>query len=205
MRIKKEVFHLLALTLVPELGKSRLHQLMLRCPSPRQAFRRSPAQLARHFSLPRESQTFIASGGALRAAEDALQETRAKGIQILSLFDDSYPQLLKEIFDPPLILHCLGRIEALSHPSIALVGSRRGTIYGKEAARKLARDLASAGLGIVSGLARGIDTQGHIGALDGGGLTVAVLGSGVDVVYPRENRRLYKRIGEEECVISEFP
>ena len=203
--MKEEVFHLLALTLVPGLGRSRLHRLIRRSGSPRDAFQRSPAELVRHFSLPRESQAFIASGCALRAAEDALKETRAEGIQVLSYFDDRYPQLLKEIFEPPLILYCLGNVETLCHPSIALVGSRRCSVYGKEVSRKLARDLASSGVGIVSGLARGIDSQAHLGALDAEGLTVAVLGSGVDVVYPRENRRLYERIREQGCIISEFP
>ena len=203
--MKEEVFHLLALTLVPGLGTSRLHQLIRRYDSPREAFQRSPGELVRHFSLPQQSRAFIANGGVLRAAEATLKETRAERIQVLSYFDDQYPQLLKEIFEPPLILYCLGKVETLSHPSIALVGSRRCSVYGKEVSRKLARDLASAGVGIVSGLARGIDSQAHLGALEAQGLTITVLGSGVDVVYPRENRRLYGRIREQGCIISEFP
>ena len=203
--MKEETFHLLALTLIPGLGRSRLHQLIQGCGSPTEAFQLSGADLRRHFHLSPEIRGFIASGCALRAAENTLRDTRAKQIRILSLFDPEYPYLLKEIFEPPLILYCLGNLEASREPSIALVGSRRCSIYGKQVSQKLARELASTGLVIVSGLARGIDSQGHIGALEAGGLTVTVLGNGVDVIYPRENRRLYERIRHHGCILSEFP
>lgn len=203
--MKDQAFYGLALTLVPGLGVSRLHQLLRRCGSSLEVFKLSRAELGQSFQLAHEVQAFIAGGCALRAAEKVLQETRAKQIRILSLFDDEYPQLLKEIFEPPLILYCRGDVEVLRRPCLALVGSRRASVYGKQVSQKLARDLASAGLGIVSGLARGIDSQGHIGALDVGGLTIAVLGNGVDVIYPRENRRLYEAIREKGCILSEFP
>lgn len=203
--MKDATFHLLALTLVPGLGRSRLHQFIRRCGSPGDAFRFSRAELGSHFPLSREIRGFITSGCALQAAERTLKETKAGRIRILSLFDEQYPHLLKEIFEPPLILYCLGEVEVLREPSIALVGSRRCSIYGQQVSRKLAREIAAAGLVIVSGLARGIDSQGHLGALDAGGPTVTVLGSGVDVVYPRENRGLYRRIRQGGCIVSEFP
>ena len=202
--MNEQVFSCLALSLVPGLGTSRLHQLIQECGSPMELLKLSPAELAR-FQVSREARAFISSACALRAAEKAIQQANEKGIRLLSIFDDEYPHLLKQIFDPPLVLYCLGNLAALRHPSIAVVGSRRCSVYGKEVTQKITRKLSSMGLCIVSGLARGIDSQAHIGALDGGGATVAVLGNGVDVIYPRENRRLYQRICRDGCVISEFP
>jgi DNA processing protein len=163
----------------------------------------SPAQLAR-FQLSEEARAFISSGSALRAGEEAARQAEKQGIRILSVFDDEYPHQLKQIFDPPLVLYCLGDPSVLRRPAIAVVGSRRCSLYGKEITEKITRKLSALGICIVSGLARGIDAQAHRGALENGGTTVAVLGSGVDVVYPRENRRLYQRVCERGCVISEF-
>ena len=201
--MKEETFHCLALSMIPALGSRRLNSLIQACGSPSELLRLSPAQLAR-FQLTEESKAFISSGCALRAGEKALQQAREKGICILSIFDDRYPHRLKQIFDPPLVLYCLGNLALLCRPSIAVVGSRRCSVYGKEITQKMTRELSSVGLCIVSGLARGIDSLAHIGALEGGGPTVAVLGNGVDVIYPRENRRLYRRLCESGCVISEF-
>lgn len=116
-----------------------------------------------------------------------------------------YPPLLREIPDPPLALHYVGDLSLLARPSIAVVGSRRATPYGVNAAAQLARDVASAGLVVVSGMARGIDAAAHHAALDAGGTTIAVLGTGIDVIYPRGNMRLFRRIAEHGLVISEFP
>ena len=124
---------------------------------------------------------------------------------LLSFFDPGYPQRLKEVHQPPLILYGQGQIQFVGRDSIAIVGSRRCTPYGREVTRKLARELSSMGLCVVSGLAQGIDAQAHLGALEGGGGTLAVLGNGVDVVYPRENGPLYQRICQQGCLISEFP
>lgn len=203
--MKDQTLYCLALSLVPGLGLSRLHQMVRRCGSAGEVFKLGRSELGHRFQLPSEIQAFVAGGAALQAAEKTLKETRERKICILSLFDDRYPHLLKEIFEPPLVLYCLGNVDVLRQPAVALVGSRRCSVYGKQISQKLARDLASAGLAIVSGLARGIDSQGHIGALEVGGTTVAILGNGVDVVYPRENRRLYQRIREQGCIVSEFP
>ena len=196
-------YHCLALSLVPGLGTTRIQLLIQACGSPAHVFRLPPAQLAR-FRLPEEARAFISSGSALRAGEEAVSQAEKQGIRILSVFDDEYPHSLKQIFDPPLVLYCLGDPSVLRRPAIAVVGSRRCSLYGKEITAKITRELSSLGVCIVSGLARGIDAQAHRGALENGGTTVAVLGSGVDVIYPRENRRLYQRICEQGCVISEF-
>jgi DNA processing protein len=201
--MNEKAHHCLALSLVPGLGTTRIHLLIQACGSLAHVFRLSPAQLVQ-FQLSEEARAFISSGGALRAGEEAARQAERQGIRILSVFDDEYPHPLKQIFDPPLVLYCLGDPSVLRRPAIAVVGSRRCSLYGREITGKITRELSSLGVCIVSGLARGIDAQAHRGALENGGTTVAVLGSGVDVIYPRENRRLYQRICERGCVISEF-
>jgi DNA processing protein len=123
---------------------------------------------------------------------------------VLTLDDGGYPPLLREICDPPLALHYRGRPDLLLQPAVAIVGSRRASPYGINVASRLARELAGAGAAIVSGLARGIDAAAHEAALDAGGATIAVLGTGIDVYYPRSNARLAKRVEGEGIVVSEF-
>jgi DNA processing protein len=126
------------------------------------------------------------------------------GASFITARDDGYPRLLKEINDPPIGLYRKGEYR-FEHPCIAIVGSRRTTLYGQAVAQKLAAQLAQLGFCIVSGLARGIDTAAHEGALSVGGRTAAVLGCGLDIVYPPENLDLYRRIAETGAVLSEFP
>ena len=124
---------------------------------------------------------------------------------VVAWSDQDYPTLLKQISSPPVILFSRGDVSAASRPAVAIVGSRRGSRSGLFVAEKLGRGLASAGFVVVSGMARGIDSAAHRGALSAGGATVAVLGSGVDVCYPRENKRLMAEIEERGAVLSEFP
>jgi DNA processing protein len=123
---------------------------------------------------------------------------------VITIIDEDYPPLLKEIADPPLALHVRGDRTLLARTSVALVGSRHASPYGVNASAHLARQLVSAGLVIVSGMARGIDAAAHHAALDGGGTTIAVLGTGIDVIYPRSNARLYHRIAERGLLVTEF-
>ena len=124
----------------------------------------------------------------------------------VTLLDDDYPALLREIIDPPLALFYRGRRELLTHrPLIAVVGSRHASPYGINAARFLAGELAAAGVGVVSGLAHGIDGAAHEAALDAPGPSIGVIGTGVDIVYPRHHRRLFERMEEQAVIISEFP
>lgn len=118
--------------------------------------------------------------------------------------DPGYPGLLKEIHDPPIGLYRKGKYE-FGHPGVAIVGSRRTTLYGQAVARKFGAELARLGFCVVSGLARGIDTATHEGALSVGGKTAAVLGTGIDLIYPPENLDLYRRIEAEGAILSEFP
>jgi DNA processing protein len=124
---------------------------------------------------------------------------------VVSRFDETYPLLLREICDPPLVLHFRGDLALLDRAAIAIVGSRRASPYALNAAAALTRPLAAAGLVIVSGLARGIDAAAHATALDTNGSTVAVLGTGIDVVYPRSNAQLFERIATHGLIVSEFP
>jgi DNA processing protein len=127
------------------------------------------------------------------------------GIRLVTLTDPEYPPLLSRIYDPPPLLYCRGTGFAPRRPAVALVGSRNGSFYGVKATERLAFSLAQQGVTVVSGLARGIDTAAHGGALMAGGHTIAVLGSALDVVYPPENQGLYDRIAEIGLVCSEFP
>lgn len=123
---------------------------------------------------------------------------------VVTLVDDDYPALLREIIDPPLVLHIRGDRSLLHRPAVAIVGSRRASPYGVNAAQHLARQLVSAGVVIVSGLARGIDAAAHEATLDAAGKTIAVLGNGIDLVYPRSNVRLARAIEASGCLVSEF-
>ena len=125
--------------------------------------------------------------------------------ETVTLIDDEYPVLLRNIIDPPLVLFYRGDLTLLHRPGLAIVGSRRASTYAINVAELLARQLAPTGLTIVSGLALGVDGAAHTSALDSGGTTIAVLGTGIDVLYPRANRRLFRRIGEHGLIVTEFP
>ncbi len=136
--------------------------------------------------------------GELKRADDF-------GARLVLHDDDEYPELLREIYDPPIVLYLKGRLLPEDKNSIAMVGARRTTHYGQDAARKLAYQLASHGVTVVSGGARGIDSASHQGALSAKGRTIAVLGTGINIVYPAENAELYEHIIENGAVITQFP
>lgn len=142
----------------------------------------------------------------LEKAQAEIERLEALGAQILTLADEAYPRLLREIYDPPIALYVKGELEAaLAQPTIAVVGSRRCSTYGTNAANFLARELAAHGITIVSGLARGIDGAAHRGALEAGGKTVGVIGTGMDVIYPKEHKKLTEEMAVGGAVVSEFP
>lgn len=136
--------------------------------------------------------------------EDQLSKIQAAGFMVWADYEEEYPSRLKEIHVPPLLLFGRGRYETLQKQAIAIVGSRRATTYGRKVARRLGRELAEAGLVVISGMARGIDSESHLGCLEGQGLTIGVLGNGLDVVYPRENQQLYSRVVEQGLLVTEF-
>ncbi len=135
----------------------------------------------------------------------SLQDLLATGTRIACVEDADYPSLLANIHDPPYLFYYLGELGILEGLCIAVVGSRRASHYGRSQARRFGQEMAQEGVVVVSGMARGIDTEAHLGALEAGGKTAAVLGSGLDIVYPPENGELLKKISEQGIVISEFP
>lgn len=139
-------------------------------------------------------------------AERGLRRLEAKGIRMISLVDEEYPPLLREISDPPLALFLRGKDqEALWAPCVAIVGSRKGSEHGRSLAARMAEGLSRSGVVVVSGLAYGIDAAAHRGALAGPSGTIAVLGCGPDIIYPAAHRSLFERILEEGLILSEFP
>jgi len=148
----------------------------------------------------------LGTGRSLELAQEEIARVTTAGVRLVSLDDPAYPPRLKQIYDPPLILYVRGAVELLSQPGIAVVGTRHPTPYGSGMAERLAIDLAARGLVILSGMARGVDTAAHRGAISAKGRTVAVFGTGVDVPYPKENTRLAEQIlGLGGALISEFP
>ncbi len=132
-----------------------------------------------------------------------IEQLRKRNYNILTIDDENYPENLREIFDPPIVLYYAGDVNLLKSPAVAIVGARQTTPYGRAVAEKLSADLAERGLTIISGMARGIDSLAHWGALKGG-KTLAVLGSGLGNIYPRENKKLFERIIETGVVVTEY-
>jgi DNA processing protein len=200
----EETLDWLALRMVPGIGTLTTLRLLENLKSPRAIFRASASELEAAGLSPAQARN-VASGYSFEDAVEQQQKLLDAGAVLVSIHDSRYPQRLREIFDPPLLLFGMGRTELLSSPGIAIVGTRRPTPYGLAATERLSGDLAKAGLTVISGMARGIDTAAHKGALAEDGTTVAVLGCGVDVLYPAENRKLYEEIARRGLLISEFP
>jgi DNA processing protein len=201
---KEDALHWLALCLVPGLGTVKAGKLIERYHSPQAIFRASRSELESRGLSGSVAQT-IASGCTFDDAVEQQQKMLETGTLLVPISDAAYPARLREIFDPPIVLFTRGRLELLKSILLGVVGTRRPTAYGMAAAARLAADLAQAGLAIVSGMARGIDTAAHRAALDVGGDTIAVFGCGVDLIYPAENRKLASEIAEKGLIVSEFP
>jgi DNA processing protein len=182
-----------ALMLTPGLGPKRILSASKRLQDMGRLFRLSLTELE-SLNFPAPSAQWIFSGKARHEAEQELKLIHEKGGVILTYADESYPDSLRQIFDPPPILWALGNVKLLRRPAIAVVGTRAPTPYGTGMAETLSRDLAIRRLVILSGMARGIDTAAHRGALEAKGDTVAVWGTGVDVIYPKENKSLAEDI-----------
>ena len=140
-----------------------------------------------------------------RVLDEVNKRLNSSDFRVITLLDDEYPYLLKQTYDPPPVLYCKGMPIKNCHPAISIVGARRSTGYGRQMAEKLGYELASAGITVVSGLARGIDAMAHYGALRAKGATVGVLGCGIDRVYPPENKKLFSTMEEEGTIITEYP
>ncbi len=201
---REEELYWLALRMTPGLGTRWMARLIEHFRTPQAVFA-APRSELEALGLSGSVAQSLASGCAFEDAVIQQEKMRAAGAVALTLNDDRYPWRLREIFDPPVVLFAKGSLEVLDSVMLAVVGTRRATPYGLAATERLAGDLARAGLVIVSGMARGIDTAAHKAALAAGAPTVAVLGCGVDVVYPVENRRLAEQIAARGLLLSEFP
>ena len=200
----EEELYWLALRLVPGLGTRRSALLLERFRTPQAIFRASASELE-HAGLSGGLARSVASGCSFEDAAGQQQLLRDAGAQLIPMGDPRYPDALRRMFDPPPVLFARGRVELLSSVCLGVVGTRHPTPYGIAAAERLSGDLARAGLTITSGMARGIDTAAHRACLAAEGTTIAVLGCGVDVVYPSENKKLAADIASSGLIISEFP
>jgi len=194
------------LSLVPGLGLSGFWRLVEHFQSPGEVLRASRQDLAGVKGInKRQIAGFSPVAEHSQQGEIELERLGLLGGVAISFADDRYPPLLRQLVDPPPVLYVLGRNHLLLQPAVAVVGSRAATSYGKRTAFNLSRKLADWSVSVISGLALGIDTESHKGALAGKGGTVAVLGCGLDVIYPRQNRALYQRIAEAGLLVSEYP
>ena len=194
----------LALTLTQGLGPTRCRKLVEHFGTPEAVFRASLTELE-STGIQVVSAQSIATGKSGELAREEIANAAGAGVTVISIDDPSYPPRLREIYDPPLILYVRGSPEVLPKPGIAVVGTRHPTPYGSGMAERLSCDLAIQGLVIVSSMARGVDTASHRGAISAKGKTIAVLGTGVDVIYPKENSRLSEQIiALGGALISEF-
>jgi DNA processing protein len=195
----------LALRLTPGLGARLAGKLLRQFGGPEEIFRASLTELE-SCQLPAAVAQAVFSRAAFRDAEKELAEVRKAGCRLVNWSETEYPRLLQEIYDPPPLLYVRGDVQVLNRHAISIVGTRRPTPYGNQIAERLARDLAERGLIIVSGLARGIDSSAHRGACAASrGGAVGVLGTGIDVIYPKENRKLFEEVEKRGAIITEFP
>ncbi|HHW70019.1 MAG TPA: DNA-protecting protein DprA [Clostridiales bacterium] len=202
---EKKVFWIW-LSSVPDIGAKRFAYLLSIFKDPEAVWETSESELLKY--APNIGKNAIYSiieqkkDENLKYAEKILHRD---DISVITIIEDEYPNLLKNIYAPPPILYIKGKLPENNLSSIAIVGSRRATYYGKQIAERLAYELGQKGIVVVSGLARGIDAMAHQGALKAGGHTIGVLGCGVDIVYPQDNIKYYREIAEKGTLISEYP
>ena len=199
-----DVRDLLTLVSIPRLGPIRIRALLEHFHDPARALAASPRDLVRVRGIDRPTALLIARASP-DFAESQIRSSRALGAEIIACWDDRYPLLLASIYDPPVALYVLGDLGPGDRCSLAIVGTRHPSSYGHRVTEELSRAAVGRSIVVVSGLARGIDTTAHTTALDSGGRTIAVLGSGLDIAYPPENARLMHRIAGQGAVLSEFP
>ena len=195
----------LALGLTPGLASRLSARVLRRFDSPDGVFRATLSDLEScHLPAP-VAQSIVKKEAFKRAEKELTGVQKIAGCSLLNWTEPEYPQSLLQIYDPPVMLYVRGDPQVLNLPSLSIVGTRRPTLYGTQMAQRLGRDLAARGLVIVSGMARGIDAIGHQGAMDAHGRAIGVLGTGIDVCYPKENKKLYEKVLERGAIISEFP
>ncbi len=199
-----DIENILILNGIPGLGNARITKLLEQFSSAKEVLNKTVRELASDGAVPASVAENIVRFKKGEYLKEELGLINKHNVKLVSIFDDNYPQLLKSIPDAPVLLYVKGNMTKENSLSVAIVGSRRASLYGTAIAEKFAMNLAELGVTIVSGLAKGIDTAAHRGALKAKGATIAVLGNGLATVYPTENKKLFEEIGEKGAVISEF-
>lgn len=196
---------LVALNMIEHVGPVRVRQLLGHFGDAPAVLHASKLRLLQVRGIGEETAEAIVNWEKSVDLGGELKRIQESGCHILTQTDDEYPELLRQIYDPPIVLYVKGRLTAKERNAVAMVGSRLTTHYGLETARKLAYQLAYVGVTVVSGGARGIDTAAHQGALSAKGRTVAVVGTGINIIFPSENVELFERIAMNGAVITQFP
>src|SRR3954471_21186971 len=196
---------LVALNMIGHVGPVRVRQLLDQFGDAPSILQASRDKLMRAQGVGPEVAEAIANWENTIDLPSELKRIQDFGCHVLTQTDEAYPELLRQIYDPPIVLYVKGQLTSKDKNAVALVGSRQTTHYGIEVARKLAYQLAYVGVTVVSGGARGIDTAAHQGALVAKGRTVVVLGTGINIVFPPENIELYERIAANGAIITQFP
>jgi len=200
-----DIRYWIGLSLVPEIGPITARQLLAFAGTPEHIFSASLDDLASVHGLTRTRAKNIRDFSLWDDVDRQVKAMEKKGISVVCYGSPSYPKVLNEIPDAPVVLYIKGTYQQDDRFGIAVVGSRRYSPYGEAVTQKISGELAAAGFTVISGMARGIDTFAHRSALSSGGRTIAVLGSGLDVFYPAENKGLMEKIAASGCVMSEFP
>ncbi|MCD7709606.1 MAG: DNA-processing protein DprA [Clostridiales bacterium] len=190
---------------IPFMTPQKIALLFSVCDSAEEVYGLSDAAIKKIPGLREDDASRICKSRRQWNIEGEWMAFQEKGISLTTTEDDDYPEKLRTICAPPYALYYIGKLPPEGKKAVAIVGARERSEYGRQVAHRLGEALAHSGVAVISGMARGIDGDGHAGALDGGGQTFAVLGCGADVCYPRQNRALYERIAAEGGIISEFP
>jgi DNA processing protein len=201
----EEIFFWLALSLIPGVGSTLMRRLLDQFQTPEAVFHVPMKELLKIEGLGSKVAEEIRKGPLKKVVEKELYLLREVGGRVITLKDEEYPKRLRDIYDPPPLLYIRGELKKEDEFAVSVVGSRKTTPYGRWFTEKVSQELARQGVTIVSGMARGIDSLAHWGAISGGGRTIAVLGCGVDVIYPSENRNLFTKIIDHGAILSEFP
>ncbi len=202
----KNVRDLLRLSSVHRIGPTKIRALLSHFDTAAEVLEAPPIELIRVPGIDKKLASNIAHcEDDEEFADEQLRRLNRIGARIVTIWDKEYPELLKRIYDPPALIYVLGKFNPKDRHSIAIVGTRLPTLYGQQVAESFSQELCRLGITIISGLARGVDTIAHAATLKSGGRTIAVVGSGLDIPYPPENKKLMDQIAETGVVVSEFP
>ncbi|MFP4660991.1 MAG: DNA-processing protein DprA [Halanaerobiales bacterium] len=199
----KEEYYWLGLSTISGLGSVRINKLLSHFSSVSRIWQANEGELKQVSGIGKLAKKIVEQREGFDI-DKLLNQLSKDNINYITVLDEEYPEKLKNIYDPPPVLFYKGELN-FAFPAVSIIGSRRCTTYGKKTAEKIAYQLANRGITVISGMARGIDTRGHIGALKAKGRTIAVLGSGLDIIYPPENKELFEQIQKNGTVLSEYP